>query len=218
MPTLGDLFLRAVDGAFAVDAKQRIIYWDPGCEKLFNRSSQWVLGRLCCDVMRGINPATGDLFCGQGCHIAQLTKGDSDAPKSFSIQTRTAVDDEPITLSVNVVLVPSQCKKRWIVVHLLHRGMSRDVLTAMDCSLRSGRTPSTTPYEGNSEEAFLCLTTRENDVLQLLAEGLANPSIAQRLDISITTVRNHLQHIQNKLGVHSQVEVVAYAYRHNLVH
>jgi len=35
--------------------------------------------------------------------------------------------------------------------------------------------------------------------------------------ISMVTVRNHVQHIEATLAVHSQAEVVAYAYRHNLV-
>ena len=217
MPILGDLLFRAVDGVFAVDAKQRIIYWDPGCEELFNRPAKKVLGRTCCGVMRGVSPVSGELFCGENCHVAQLANGGL-APKSFSIQTKADNNDEPMTLSVNVVLVPSQCKKRWIVMHLLHRGMSRDVLTAMDCALRAGRPAPATTCNDNDEEFVLSITKREQDVLQLLAEGLACPAISKRLDISVTTVRNHIQHIQRKLGVHSQTEAVAYAYRHNLVH
>ena len=214
MPILGDLLFRAVDGVFAVDAKQRIIYWDPGCEELFNRPAKKVLGRTCCGVMRGVSPVSGELFCGENCHVAQLANGGL-APKSFSIQAKADNNDEPMTLSVNVVLVPSQCKKRWIVMHLLHRGMSRDVLTAMDGALRAGQAATS---NGNDKEVVHRMTKREQDVLQLLAEGLACPAISKRLDISVTTVRNHVQHIQNKLGVHSQTEAVAYAYRHNLVH
>jgi len=217
MPILGDLLFRAVDGAFAVDAKQRIIYWDPGCEELFNRSAKKVLGRTCCEVMRGVSPVSGELFCGENCHVAQLANG-GVAPKAFSIQTKADDHDEPLTLSVNVVLVPSQCKKRWVVMHLLHRGMSRDVLTAMDCALRAGRPATPATCNGDADEVVLRITRREQDVLQLLAEGLPCPAISKRLDISVTTVRNHVQHIQNKLGVHSQTEAVAYAYRHNLVH
>ena len=103
-------------------------------------------------------------------------------------------------------------------MHLLHRGMSRDVLTAMDCALRAGRPATPATCNGDAEEVVLRITRREQDVLQLLAEGLPCPAISKRLDISVTTVRNHVQHIQNKLGVHSQTEAVAYAYRHNLVH
>jgi LuxR family maltose regulon positive regulatory protein len=50
-------------------------------------------------------------------------------------------------------------------------------------------------------------------VLQLLTEGLDGAAIAQRLFLSPATVRNHIQHILDKLGVHSRVEAVALALR-----
>jgi DNA-binding NarL/FixJ family response regulator len=61
------------------------------------------------------------------------------------------------------------------------------------------------------------LTPRQQEIVELLAEGKSATVISQELDIRLVTVRNHIQHIQAKLGVHSQAETVAYAYRHNLV-
>ncbi len=66
--------------------------------------------------------------------------------------------------------------------------------------------------------ARLCaLTAREQQILQLLAEGLAATAISGQLYISRATVRNHTQHILAKLGLHSKLEAVAYAYRHGLI-
>ena len=61
------------------------------------------------------------------------------------------------------------------------------------------------------------LTAREQQILQLLAEGLAAAAISGRLYISLATVRNHTQHILAKLGMHSKLEAVAYAYRCGLI-
>ena len=61
------------------------------------------------------------------------------------------------------------------------------------------------------------LSAREQQILQLLAEGLAATAISRRLYISLATVRNHTQHILAKLGLHSKLEAVAYAYRHGLI-
>ena len=61
------------------------------------------------------------------------------------------------------------------------------------------------------------LTAREQQILQLLAEGLAATAISGRLYISLATVRNHTQHILAKLGLHSKLEAVAYAYRRGLI-
>ena len=55
------------------------------------------------------------------------------------------------------------------------------------------------------------LTEREMEVLNLLAEGLTNPEIAQRLFISLPTVKSHARNIYGKLGVHSRRQAVAHA-------
>ena len=62
MSTLGDLLYQAVDGSFAIDSNQRIIFWDPGCEELLGYSEQWVLGRPCCDVLNWCKPASDKSF------------------------------------------------------------------------------------------------------------------------------------------------------------
>lgn len=61
------------------------------------------------------------------------------------------------------------------------------------------------------------LTRREREVLGLLARGLNQNEIAQALVISEKTVATHIQHILEKLGVHSRAEAVALAHRSGLV-
>lgn len=61
------------------------------------------------------------------------------------------------------------------------------------------------------------LTAREQDVLHLLAEGLSNKAIAQRLGISEHTVKFHINALLGKLGVQSRTEAVVHAMRLGLV-
>jgi len=61
------------------------------------------------------------------------------------------------------------------------------------------------------------LTTREREVLRLLAGGLNQSDIAGHLLISGKTVGTHIEHILMKLGVQSRAQAVAVAYRDNLV-
>ena len=57
------------------------------------------------------------------------------------------------------------------------------------------------------------LTDREREVLTLMVEGLPNAAIAQRLHLSVHTVRTHTHNLQRKLNVHSKLAAVAYAHR-----
>ena len=61
------------------------------------------------------------------------------------------------------------------------------------------------------------LTERECEIIRLLAEGLRNKQIGERLFISEITVRHHLTSIFNKLAVSDRVELLIYAYRNGIV-
>jgi len=61
------------------------------------------------------------------------------------------------------------------------------------------------------------LTTRENEVLQLMAQGLDTQALADRLMLSQTTVRTHIAAILSKLGAHSRLEAVVRASRIGLL-
>jgi len=61
------------------------------------------------------------------------------------------------------------------------------------------------------------LTSRELEVLQLLAAGLNNRAIAQALTVSLSTVKFHVSNILVKLTVKARTQAIAFALRHNLV-
>lgn len=88
-------------------------------------------------------------------------------------------------------------------------------LTVMDAALA----PASYGAEGRAADGRPVeeLTPRESEVLQLLAEGLTNKGIAQRLDISDHTVKFHVNAIMGKLGAQSRTEAVVRATRLGLI-
>jgi two-component system, NarL family, nitrate/nitrite response regulator NarL len=76
----------------------------------------------------------------------------------------------------------------------------------------------TQPPEIDSEAAKIAsLTDRERQVIALIAEGLKNKQIGERLFISETTVSHHLTSVFSKLEVSDRLELVIYAFSRNLV-
>lgn len=67
------------------------------------------------------------------------------------------------------------------------------------------------------EDPFEKLTDREREVLQLIAEGLSNRTIAKRLYISTKTVETHRAHLMEKLNTHSTADLTKYAIRKGLI-
>jgi DNA-binding NarL/FixJ family response regulator len=61
------------------------------------------------------------------------------------------------------------------------------------------------------------LTERELEILDLVAQGRLNREIAERLVISVNTVRNHIRNILEKLQMHSRMEAAMYAVRQRLI-
>jgi two-component system response regulator NreC len=71
--------------------------------------------------------------------------------------------------------------------------------------------------EGGERETFDGLTERERQVLKLIADGLTNQEIAERLTISAKTVERHRANIMGKLNMHSRTDLVKYAIRKGMI-
>ncbi len=72
--------------------------------------------------------------------------------------------------------------------------------------LATGETPA--------DSVFAALSPREREVLALITDGLSNTDIAERLNISEKTVRNHASNIFDKLGVWSRAQAIVFARDH----
>jgi DNA-binding NarL/FixJ family response regulator len=69
----------------------------------------------------------------------------------------------------------------------------------------------------NGRSGHQALTEREREVLSLVAEGLTNAAIADRLVVSVHTVRNHVANLSAKLGASSKLEALSIAVREGLL-
>lgn len=203
---LDQALARAGDGVFAVGPEGRVLLWNRAAEKVLGWSAREILGRLCCDVFVGADDR-GNRLCYQGCHVMSLIKL-GEPVQHFDMQTKTKAG-RAVWLDISILQAPSSGPGGPLTIHLF-----RDV-TASKELLRlvheRFKAPSTLPDE------TMVLTRRELEILRLLAGGANTKALAERLHVSGATVRNHVQNIFAKLGVHSRLEAVAYANQHGLL-
>ena len=61
------------------------------------------------------------------------------------------------------------------------------------------------------------LTSREREVLTLIAEGRSNKEVADLLDISVKTAMSHREHIMQKLDLHSRTDLIKFALQKGVI-
>jgi PAS domain S-box-containing protein len=224
-----DTLCNTGDGVFIVDANRHIIQWNKGAERILEYSAMDVLNQDCCRVLSGRLPAD-KILCSQNCKIhSSALKGVPQ--KSFDMLTRTH-GGEPLWLNVSIIAAPDG--EDPFVAHIL-RDVTRDRKTehALEQFLRNlGITHPNSrailtekPRNGKiavaANQAFekpaATLSGREIEVLTLLAEGLSTKGLAQKLNISHFTARNHIQNILVKLDLHSKAQAVSYAFRKGIL-
>ena len=151
-----------------------------------------------------------------GLEVAQALRGRG---ASTAILVLTAYDDSQTVFrllesgAIGYILKDEALETLVSAVRAAARGESWLSPTVARQVLRRavGETPS--PPEPPASP----LAPREMEVLCLLAQGLDNAAIAQRLVVTKRTVQNHVSNIYGKLGVTSRTEATLYAIRHGLV-
>lgn len=210
----------SADGVYAVDKKQRVIFWSEAAEHITGLSASEVLGRPCYEVMQG-KDYEENTFCRRNCPTMVAVRRGSGVP-NYDLESRTK-DGKPIWLNVSIIPVRRRRREGPLAVHMFRdvttrrraERLARETLTTVERFATEGReqiiqaTPSPAPSP--------TLTPRELEVLRLLADGVGTKEMAERLSLSIATVRNHIERILAKLGVHSRLEAVLYAAQHNLI-
>ena len=196
------------DGAFVVAADGRIVLWNRSAERILGYTAQEVIGRLCCDIFVGRDD-DGNRLCYQGCHVMTLVKI-GEPIQTFDMHTRTKAGT-PVWINISILIAPPNGSAGALTIHLF-----RDV-TAAKKLLTLVLERLSPPASDAGAAALGVLTRRELELLRLMTLGLNTAAAAERLHVSPATIRNHVQNIFGKLGVHSRLEAVAYANKHRLV-
>lgn len=206
---------RAAEGAMVVDQEGNIVFWNRAAQRLLGFNAQEVVGRPCCEVIRG-ETLGGQPLCSPTCPIAGCIRSGGGV-RQFDMQARTK-DGRPIWLNVSSLPVPSRKRGVFWIAHLF-RDITKhakvyELVQELHTVLCAPHVPAVEHRSSAPPDipASLPLTQREREILRLLATGATSASIAHSLCISPKTVRNHIQHMLEKLGVHNRLQALAIAF------
>ena len=97
--------------------------------------------------------------------------------------------------------------------YLSKRATTRELLAAVDAVLR-GTPVEVAPEGGTGSHDFPGLSQRESEVLDLIGRGLSNQEIADRLYVSVNSVKTYIRQVYAKTGVTRRTQAVAWAHEH----
>lgn len=200
---LFEALARAGDGALMADASGRIVMWNDSAERLLGWPAREALGRSSCEILDDHDP-DGNRLCGDECPVMTAT-GRGGVIESFDVRAFTKAG-RGLRLNVSTLTLASD-DAGVLTIHLFREVGGGRNATANGAAL------------GILDEGHEAgpLTRREREVLRLLAGGANTRMAARHLSVSPATVRNHVQNMLSKLGVHSRLQAVAYATTHGLL-
>jgi PAS domain S-box-containing protein len=212
---LFDFLEHTNDAAFAVTDGGEICSWNAGAEALFGFGCGEVLGNTCFELFQG-RDALGTLTCTEQCHVRDCAARHTPIPDfDLEVNTRagsriwvnmsTLVHEDPTNGRRRIVHLARSVEDRKRAEVIVQRMLlvSRQLVEVSDQSFR----PS--PVSPLSEQ--------EHRVLRSFSEGKSSADIVRELDITPQTLRNHLHHINQKLGTHNRLEAVTHAMRRKLI-
>ena len=208
--TMLEAMNRSVDGVFAVDENQNVVFWNQACADLTGIPATTAVGRSCHALLKG-EDAVGRPICRSDCPLGSLANG--GPPPSSLCMRITHADGQRKQLSVGTLLYPSQREGLWHVVHVLRPGRQTQLTGTHEVLGQSavGKLPDLAAQCIHTRPSLAHLTGREREILRLLADVQSTQRICSTLHLSHATVRNHIQHLMEKMKVHSRLEAVAYA-------
>lgn len=200
------------DPVFVTDRWNRIVFWNAASSALLGFEAEHVIGRSCPDTLRGTD-LFGNRYCSDNCPIMQIANR-GEAVHKFTITLETK-EGRSVTADATILQLRSGRADEYWLAHILQPAKVEEPRATSEAP--SPPKPLHLVARESADVRVRKLTTREVEVLGMLAAGRTTPEIADCLRISQLTARSHIQNILEKLEVHSKAEAVAFAFQKNLI-
>ena len=190
------------DPAFAVNRSGVIVLWNKAAENTLGYKRGSALGEKCWKLLSG-QDTYGNRYCCKHCPIRGMAFR-HEPVNNFESVYRTATD-QPVQFSVSCLTV-SNPPDDDMLLHICRHESGVKLTNARPSRIRPSATKQLDP-----------LSQREAEVLALLASKVSTRDIASKLEISVRTVRTHIQHLMYKMRVHKRIDALKAAKRLKLI-
>ena len=216
------LLANSNDGVIAVGVDNKILFWNKSAQKILGYKPKEVLGKSYKEII----PATdinGNPVC-LGSYSPGNSNNGNSGVESYEIVTNSK-KARKIWLNLSVFKVSSSNSEHGMSVYIF-RDITRqkiyekiiiDVISKTDIADQFGSTIASVKTVTESTNAEIKLTTREREILLLLADGHSTKSISSKLYIALSTLRKHIRNIYSKLRAHSMLQAIAVARKYDLL-
>jgi PAS domain S-box-containing protein len=212
---LFDLFERTADAVFVLTEDGEICSWNRSAEALFGFPRDEAIGKTCFELFAG-RDTLGMLVCTEHCHVRDCAARRAAVP-DFDLQVKTRAGTR-VWVNMSTIVDEDSRSGRRRIVHLVRSVAERKRAEAlMHRVLRTSKRLVEISNAAMRPPPVTQLSASERRVLRGFSEGRNPSEIVRELKISPQTLRNHLHHINRKLGTHSRLEAVMHAIRRQLI-
>jgi DNA-binding CsgD family transcriptional regulator len=210
------LLRETADAAIVITARGNVLFCNAAFEELFGKIAGRLASHCCAQLLQGTG-AFGELVCHSACSVLESVKSGQPVP-SFDLEVRTPAGLRWCNVST---LVARTSSRTVLLTHLIRNIDAQTRLANITAEFLTKAGALTADKAGSlltsAATPRLELTPKERAILGALVRGSSTRRIAQELNISNATVRNHIQHILNKLAAHSRMEAVLHAIHDRLI-
>ena len=212
---LAELLEGTTDAAFTVDLQGDIRTWNKAAENLFGYPASNAVGNACATLLKGRVDSLTPVCC-ESCDVLECIRSGRDV-SNFDMEISTRAGRR-LWVNVSLLVTYDEHTERRLIIHMMRdirrrkkaeqltREMFRIAKSLVNSAEQSGELPPMVP-----------LTSQEKKILSLMIDGKATKEVAAELQISMSTLRNHISHINQKLHAKNRTEAVMKALKRGII-
>ena len=212
---LAELLEGTTDAAFTVDLQGEIRTWNKAAENLFGHPASTAVGQECGALLKG-RLDTRTPVCCQSCDVLECVRAGRDV-SNFDMEISTGAGRR-VWVNVSLLVTNDDHTERRLIIHMMRDIGKRKKAEQLTSEMfRVARSLVNNAEQSSELPPIVPLTLKEIKVLRLLAGGKVTHEVAGELQISMSTLRNHISHVNQKLHTRNRTEAVMKALKWGII-